>query len=243
MTASLGKVELYSHDTCDCKFCPLSVNGLMPDINTIISSEMLSTMLHQVIAKGNRLYDCHDRADHIYILHDGIVKLEQKLPTGEHRILRLLRQADICGIESITAARYQHDAVALTEIHMCKIPADFALDLARRNHKLLLALLGKWQQALVTTETWLTRLSTGPARYRMVRMLIWLAENSPESDFFLPVRKDIGLMLGLTTETASRTISELRRDEVLQLLGNGRGCADIPALRAIIKEPAVVSPV
>lgn len=29
----------------------------MPDLNTIISSEMLSTMIHEVIAKGSRLYD------------------------------------------------------------------------------------------------------------------------------------------------------------------------------------------
>jgi CRP/FNR family transcriptional regulator, anaerobic regulatory protein len=236
MAATLDDPAYHPQGKCDCKFCPLSECGVMPDVSTLFPAEMLSTMLHQVIAKGRRLYNRLDSADHIYILHDGVVKLEQRLPTGEHRILRLLRKGDISGIESITAPRYQHDATALTEIHICKIPADFALGLTYRNQQLLRSLLDKWQQALVTTETWLTRLSTGPSRYRVVRMLIWLAENSPEQDFFLPVRKDIGLMLGLTTETASRIIAELRRDKQLRLLGGGRALADVPALRAIIKE-------
>lgn len=238
MAVTLDDLEYHPQGKCDCKFCPLSERGVMPDINTIFSAEMLSGMLHQEIAKGSRLYNRLDSADHIYILHDGVVKLEQRLPTGEHRILRLLRKGDISGIESITASRYQHDATALTETLICKIPADFALDLTYRNQKLLRSLLDKWQQALVTSEAWLTRLSTGPSRYRVVRMLIWLSENSPEADFFLPGRKDIGLMLGLTTETASRIIAELRRDKQLQLLGGGRALADVHALRAIIKESA-----
>lgn len=238
MTSNHCKAEGYPQGKCDCKFCPLSERGVAPDIVATFTSEMISSMLHQELAKGSSLYSQDDCAEYIYVIHDGVVKLEQRLPTGEHRILRLLRKGDISGIESITARRYQHDATALTRLLICKIPANIAFDLTRQNHKLVLALLDNWQQALVTTELCVTKFSSGYSRHRVARLLIWLAEHSPEHDFFIPNRKDIGRMLGMTQETASRIIADMRREKKLSLLSDGRAIADVSTLKNLVNESA-----
>ena len=89
----------------------------------------------------------------------------------------------------------------------------------------------------MTSDTWITKLSTGPARYRVVRLMIWLAENSLDEDFYMPGREDMGNILSLTTETVSRTTAELRRDGDLELRGSNSARADVPKLKTIVKEP------
>jgi CRP-like cAMP-binding protein len=98
--------------------------------------------------------------------------------------------------------------------------------------------LSKWKDALSTSDSWLTRLSTGPSRYRVIRLLIWLAENTSEKVFYLPGREDIGNMLALTTETVSRTIADLRRDGLIELVRSDYAKADLRKLKSIVKDEA-----
>jgi len=222
----------------ECNLCPTREIALFANVKTEDLLRMHSPIQYVVIEKGSKLYEIDEQADYIYTLHDGVVKLVQYLPTGEQRIVRLMRKGDLAGIEAVTAAEYQHDAIAMTKVSLCKIPADIVLDLSQSSPELHANLLNKWQDALTTSDTWLTKLATGPSRYRVVRLLIWLSENCSDEEFFMPGREDIGNMLSLTTETVSRTIAGLRRDGDIELLGADRARADVAKLKIIVKESA-----
>ena len=222
----------------ECSLCPTREIALFANVKPEDLLQMHSPIQYEVIEKGEKLYEFDEKADYIYTLHDGALKLVQYLPTGEQRIVRLLRRGDLAGIEAVTAGEYQHDAIAMTNLSVCKIPADIVLDLSHKSPELHANLLNKWQHALATSDTWLTRLSTGPSRYRVVRLLIWLSENCPDEEFFMPGREDIGNMLSLTTETVSRTIAGLRRDGEIELLGADRARANVAKLKKIVKETA-----
>ncbi len=222
----------------ECNLCPTREIALFADVKPEDLLQMHSPIQYEVIEKGSKLYEIGEKADYIYTLHDGVVKLVQYLPTGEQRIVRLLRRGDLAGIEAVTTAEYQHDAIAMSKVSFCKIPADIVLNLSQTSPELHANLLSKWQHALMTSDTWLTKLSTGPSRYRVVRLLIWISENCPNEEFFMPGREDIGNMLSLTTETVSRTIAGLRRDGDIEILGSDRARADIAKLKKIVKESA-----
>ncbi len=221
----------------ECALCPTREIALFANLKPEDLLQMHSPIQYKVLEKGETLYTHDEKADYIYTLHDGVLKLEQYLPSGEQRIVRLLRRGDLAGIEAVTAAEYQHDAIALTTISVCKIPANLVLDLSHKSPELHANLLNKWQLALTTSDTWLTKLSTGPSRYRVVRLLIWLAENSLDEEFYIPGREDMGNILSLTTETVSRAIAELRRDGNLELRGSNSAGADVSKLKKIVKEP------
>ena len=223
----------------ECNLCPTREIALFANVKPEDLLQMHSPIQYEVIEKGSKLYKIDEEASHIFTLHDGVLKLVQYLPTGEQRIVRLLRRGDLAGIEAVTTAEYQHDAIAMTKISVCRIPADIVLNLSQKSPELHKNLLNKWQHALTTSDTWLTRLSTGPSRYRVVRLLIWLSENCPDEEFFMPGREDIGNMLSLTTETVSRTIAGLRRDGEIELLGADRAKCDVVKLKKIVKEAAV----
>ncbi len=221
----------------ECALCPTREIALFANLKPEDLLQMHSPIQYKVLEKGETLYTHDEKADYIYTLHDGVLKLEQYLPSGEQRIVRLLRRGDLAGIEAVTAANYQHDAIALTKISVCKIPSNLVLDLSHKSPELHANLLNKWQLALTTSDTWLTKLSTGPSRYRVVRLLIWLSGNSPDEEFYMPGREDMGNILSLTTETVSRAIAGLRRDGVLELRGSNSAMADISNLKQIVKEP------
>jgi CRP-like cAMP-binding protein len=119
---------------------------------------------------------------------------------------------------------------------MCKIPAEIVIDFSTKSLELHANLMEKWQKALAASDTWVTKLSTGPSRHRVARLLIWLAETCYKEQFILPSRKDTGNILALTTETVSRLIAEMRRDELLELHKGGYATANLGALKRIVKE-------
>ena len=92
------------------------------------------------------------------------------------------------------------------------------------------------RRALSEADAWLTELSTGPARERVARMLLRLIRGETASECTLFGREDLGAMLGITTETASRTIAEFKRKGLLTELGSNRFRVAADKLQALLSD-------
>ncbi len=182
---------------------------------------------------GDPLYRAGDPPTHVFTIREGLVKLVQYLPDGHHRIVRLLAQGDLAGKEAIVGQPQGHEAIVLEPVSACRIPVSVIKELERSTPRLHEQLMTRWQRALSTADAWLTELSTGPARARVAHLIIWLIQSCHQDDFYLPSREDMGAMLGLTTETASRVMAEFRRQGLVRILDNNRATADIAALSNI----------
>jgi CRP-like cAMP-binding protein len=93
----------------------------------------------------------------------------------------------------------------------------------------------RWQRALDDADEWQSELTRGPARHRMLRLLLKLGETSTEARIWLPARHEMGAMLAMTLETASRLVSALRRDGILELMGAHHATVHMPRLLAALK--------
>jgi len=175
---------------------------------------------------GQRLYLQGEAMPFIYTIRSGLVKLIQHLPNGDRRIVRLLRQGDLAGLESLNGEASGHEAVTLDHVRVCRIPRSVIETLRRDTPRLHDALMQRWQKALSDADNWITQLSTGNSKTRVARLLLLLDANSEDSSFFLPTREDIGAMLGITTESASKVTAELKRNDWLKPLKNNRAWID-----------------
>ena len=164
---------------------------------------------------GSRIYSSGDKADFMYTIRSGLVKLVQYLPDGTQRIVRLLRTADVIGLEAVLDPGYKHDAITLHTTEICRFPASVARELSTTNPTLHRELMTRWQHALNEADTWVTQLSTGSSRQRVARLLLLLVRGNPSNTCSLFSREDVGAMLGITTETASRTIAEFKRQRLI----------------------------
>jgi CRP-like cAMP-binding protein len=195
-------------------------------------------LIHQPIdlyalPPGSMLYRAGDTGDRMYTIRTGILKLVQYLPDGTQRIVRLLRSTDVAGMEAMLGEPYQHDAVILQPTETCSLPVSVVKALSQTNPVLHKELMKRWQKALMEADAWLTELSTGSAKQRVARLLLRLVSNEQTSECTLFSREDMGAMLGITTETASRTIAEFKRRSLLIETQPNFFLLDIPNLEHI----------
>lgn len=199
----------------DCLNCALRNTVLFSGLDETDFEKIHKPIDQFVLPAGSTLYHADDEASYMYTIRSGVVKLTQYLADGNQRIVRLAFSSDVVGLESLIENRYKHDAIVLRDIEVCRLPATVVNKLSAENHVLHKELLNRWHQALNEADNWLTRLSTGSARQRMANLLLKLAEKYGADECELFTREDIGSMLSITTETASRTIAEFKRNELI----------------------------
>jgi CRP-like cAMP-binding protein len=186
---------------------------------------------------GDHLYDGEEPGGAVYTLRSGVIRLERSSEAGERRILRLAGRTDLIGLESLLGQTYASDAVACTPVQACRIPRALIEELWADHPELARDLMKRWQRALDDAEEWLTELARGSARHRMLRLLLKLSEFSdPAGGVWLPTRQEMGAMLDLTFETASRVLSALRRDGVVEVLDSRSASLSMPHLLAALNE-------
>ncbi len=196
--------------------------------------EMLHKPIDQFELKaGSRIYGAGDKAEYMYTIRSGLVKLVQYLPDGTQRIVRLLRTSDVIGLEAVLDPVYKHDAITLHTTEVCRYPSSAAQELSEANPELHKELMKRWQRALDEADAWVTELSTGPSKQRVSRLLLMLAKGNPANTCTLFSREDMGAMLGITTETASRTIAEFKRQRLIVETAPNVFLIDAPRLEDI----------
>lgn len=208
--------KTFIHGGADCASCSIRKSVLFAGLEISDCESIHQPIDDLILAPQDVLYHAGDPAQAVFTIRRGLLKLVQYLPDGRQRIVRLLRATDVTGLEALLGQSYQHDAIVLQQSELCRIPLEVIQRLDRDNPKLRKELMVRWQRALDEADAWLTQLSTGSARARMARLLQRLASGREDGAFELFGREDMGSMLGITTETASRIIAEFKRSGALQ---------------------------
>lgn len=220
----------------DCRTCTLRDSVLFAGLEEKDFEKIHKPIDQLLLRPGGELYRAGDQAERMFTIRSGLVKLVQYLPDGGQRIVRLMRTSDVIGLEALLDQPYAHDAVAMQPTEVCCLPVNVVRELSVDNPKLHKELLNRWQRALSEADAWITELSTGSAKQRVARLLLRLARGQENSECQLFGREDMGAMLGITTETASRTIAEFKRQSLLVENRPNHFLLDVPNLTQIAGE-------
>jgi CRP/FNR family transcriptional regulator, anaerobic regulatory protein len=235
MTKTVSLREAWSGEA-NCLNCALRTSVLFSGLQEADFEHIHEPIDQFTLKPGAHLYLAGDTGEYLFTVRSGMLKLVQYLPDGSQRIVRIVRSTDVLGLESLLDDRYQHDAVALHATEVCRFPARLVRELGRVNPALHHELMARWQRALTEADAWLTELSTGSARQRVARLLLRLVRDRETSECPLFSREDMGAMLGVTTETASRTIAEFKRQGLLVETTPNLFLLDIPNLRRLAED-------
>jgi CRP-like cAMP-binding protein len=214
----------------NCKDCALRNSVLFAGLKESDFEDLHQPVDQIILNPGEKLYGEGELGTHMFTLRTGSVKLEQYLSDGTQRIVRLLKPMDVAGLETLLNEPYKHNAFALQKTEICRYPTSAVIGLSKRNPQLHFNLMTRWQSALSDADTWIIELSTGSAKQRVARLLIRLAKDAKDTQCSLFGREDMGAMLGITTETASRIIAEFKRQGLMKEAGSGQFICDIGAL-------------
>ena len=233
MTKRVTLTQAWDGNT-DCLNCTIRSSALFSGL-TEKDFESIHDPVEQLkLEPGNVLYKVGDPGHHLFTVRSGLIKLVQYLPDGSQRIVRLVRSTDVLGLEMLVGQQYEHEAVILRDSELCRYPKEAVSYLSRQNPVLHKDLMTRWQKALSEADAWITKLSTGSARKRMANLLLLLIEAEGSTECHLLSREDIGSILSMTIETASRTISEFKRTGLIKEINHNHFELDIPGLEAVV---------
>ncbi len=210
------KTESAWRGTSDCRNCGIREVALFADLTEADFSSIHAPIDDLEFQIGASLYQEGQRALGVFTVRTGVVKLIRITNDGRKRIVRILRPGDVAGLEALATNRYDSEAVALTQVSVCRIPLEVIHTLSRTSHSLHRNLLQKWQRALKEADDWLADLNFGTASQRVAGLVLKMRHTSDPTTCTLFSREDMGAMLDLKFETVSREIGKLLRAGILE---------------------------
>ncbi len=203
---ALDSVPSISRDH-QCESCTIRDIVLFADLIPSDISSIHAKIDDFIYSTGDLLFERGGIANFLFTIHAGMVKLVRRGNDGRDRIVRVLRKGDLLGIEALGSTEYSNDAIALTQLQVCKIPLNVIQDLNRRSPRLHARLMQKWQQALQDAEDWIADLNFGTAKKRVANLLLKMRHPDEPNITTVFSRADMGAMLDLKFETVSREVS------------------------------------
>ena len=200
-------IEAAWHGLSACDKCPIQDLVLFADLDEADFNAIHLPIDDIWLPPGAALYHADEAAADLFTVRAGLVKLEQYLPDGARRIVSLAGQGDVLGLEATVAQSYEHTAIALQPTELCRIPKGIVGQLSQKLNR---QLMRKWHDSVQTAHTCIRDLATGHARRRVARLFLILAPPSARRCRLFG-REDVGALLGVTTETASKTVAEFKR--------------------------------
>lgn len=205
----------------DCRNCSVRENSLFSDFTDADFNLIHGPIEDTRYATGTFVYRQGDKVHGIHTIRSGMVKLNRLNPDGTQRILRILRAGDVIGLEASLSQTYENDAIAISPLRTCRIPIDIIHRLEQESPRLRRKLMEKWHATLREADEWFAELTNGLARVRMARLLLKMRDPVQDDISVLFSLEDIGSMLGMTIETASRIINAFLRERIIARLDTG----------------------
>jgi len=212
------KIESVWRGTADCQHCGLRHLALFGDLDENDFHLIHAPIDDLSFTQDTTLYSEGSHSQGVFTVRSGMIKLLRVTSDGRQRIVRVLRPGDVAGLEALATSHYDSEAVALTDVSVCRIPLEVIQSLEAGSAHLHRRLTLKWQQTLKEADDWLADLNFGTARQRVANCILKM--RSPNDSRFATLfsRDDMSAMLDLKPETVSREITRLVREAVLEPL-------------------------
>jgi CRP/FNR family transcriptional regulator, anaerobic regulatory protein len=220
-----------------CAACDLRPSALFSVLDDAALGGIQAPFSAAAAGVDDPIYRRGERGTAVITIRSGLVRFERLTERGNRRIVRLAGPGDLIGLEALLREPYRDDAIACTAVSLCHIPQAVVDELEASQMPLRRELMMRWQHALDAAQAWSAELCIGTARRRLLELLALLDRlGDGAGPVWLPRREDIGAMLDLTFETASRVISQLRREGVLELMPPRHAQLDRVRLAAALRE-------
>ena len=223
-------LTLVSDNPCAaCEIRDLSICGTLESEEF---GELLAILRRQQAKNRETLISEGDRADFVFNVTHGAVKLYKLMADGRRQITGFLFEGDFLGIAMHD--EYPYSAEAVGNVHVCRFDRKKLQHLLDKFPQLEKRLLSMASDEIAQAQDQMLLLGRKTAREKLCSFLMALSERMADrgrdpSILFVPMsRADIGDYLGLTTETVSRTFTALKRSGVIRLMEGNRVMINAP---------------
>ena len=223
--ASLA-AQVAQTDMNPCGACPVRSLSVCSALEAEELRRLAEILTNMKVETAHTLFSEGDRADMLFNVTSGTMKLYKLLPDGRRQITGFLLPGDFLGLS--VNDTYAYSAEAVTAATLCRFPRRRLEALLEEYPKMQRRLFAMASNELAAAQDQMLLLGRKNAKERIASFLLLLSQRAVRRGFkdnpvHVPMsRSDIADYLGLTTETVSRTFTQLKTSNVIALLEGGK---------------------
>jgi len=162
-----------------------------------------------------------ETSDWLHVIRAGQLKLSVTGPDGREQIMRIAVAGQLIGYDTVDELNHPYTATALTPVRLCGIRHRDMLRVLEENLEVSRRMVQLLNLELAQAQALIHILGQKSSAEKIALFLLSLVprqgHNGEKLDVPMPLsRQEIADMLGLTVETVSRQMAELKREQIIE---------------------------
>lgn len=231
----------------DCGQCSTCHESLFASFIGKELDEISDQKSYALYKKGQYIFREGSEPKGLFCIHDGNVKITKISEDGKEQIVRLAKPANFIGYRALLCNDiYRASAIALVDTHVCFFPKELYFQLLHSKPEVAATTINVLTRDLKFAENMMMNMAQKHVKGRIAEILLILEDfyGIYEKDQTINTtlkREDIGHLVGTTTETSIRIISELAKEGVVELVGKKIRIIDKPKLVELSNRSEIIS--
>ncbi|MFD2697642.1 response regulator [Mesonia sediminis] len=191
----------------------------------------------EIEVKRNRfIYQEGEHANFIYLIIKGVVKTQRMAVNGKELITALFQADDFLGFSSFDEnTAYEETATAVENCLLTRISKTKLKEILVVNKELALELMNVMNEKLSNTKLQLLQMAYGSVRKKTAQTILQFLEvlNPKQEETIKISRGDLASVAGIATESLIRTLSQFKKDGLIDIDGRNIKILDKKGLSCV----------
>ena len=186
--------------------------------------------------KGEEIYQRGDHSNYIFLILKGVVKTNSSDPNGKELITALYKSDDFLGFTSLEDnIPYNEDAIAVENTEVVRLSKSILKEILKKNQDIALDLMNLLSDNLEVIKKQLVEMAYSSVRKKTARTILQFVEimNTDSHSAIRISRNDLANTAGIATESLIRTLSDFKRDNIIEIEGRDIRILDLVRLQEI----------
>ncbi|MFY0483300.1 Crp/Fnr family transcriptional regulator [Flavobacterium sp. PLA-1-15] len=176
------------------------------------------------IKKGDIIFEEGENVNGVFCVKDGVCKMTKLSQNGKDQIVKLVKKGELLGQRSMISDEPANlSAVALEDMKVCFIPKTEIMAFFNHNNNFSMNVMKTICGDLREADDIMVNMAQKTVKERLAHTLLYLEETfgvNPDKSLKLQLsREEIAGMIGTATESCIRLLSELKKENAIELVG------------------------
>lgn len=186
--------------------------------------------------KGENIYSKGDHSNSLFLLLKGVVKTHTMDDNAKELITGLYKADDFLGFTSFDDnIPYTETATAVEGVELVGLSKTYVLDILKNSQDVSLELMNLLTDNLAEVKQQLIKMAYSSVRKKTASTIIQFVEimNKNHHEPLRISRNDLATTAGIATESLIRTLSDFKKDGIIEIEGRDIRILDLQSLRDI----------
>lgn len=176
------------------------------------------------VKKGDIIFEEGENVNGVFCVKDGVCKMTKLSQNGKDQIVKLVKKGELLGQRSMISDEPANlSAVALEDMKVCFIPKSEIMGFFNQNNNFSMNVMKTICGDLKEADDIMVNMAQKTVKERLAHTLLYLEETfgvNPDKSLKLQLsREEIAGMIGTATESCIRLLSELKKENTIELVG------------------------